>query len=101
MGGRRAISPDSVVTVSSSQLSGDIPGEAVVLNAETGMYHSMAGVGARIWQCLQDPKTVREIHECLLAEYDIDPETCRADLLSFLNALADQGLIEVREPTTI
>ena len=99
MGGRRAISPDSVVTVSSSQLSGDIPGEAVVLNAETGMYHSMAGVGARIWQYLQQPRTVREIQESLLAEYDVEPETCRDDLLTFLGTLADQGLIEVREPT--
>ena len=97
--GRQAILQDSVVVVSDNQLSTQMLGEAVILNARTGTYHGVEEVAARIWELLQEPRTVREIHAALLEEYDVDADTCRRDLLGLLQALAAEGLIEVQDET--
>jgi hypothetical protein len=56
-------------------------------------------VGARIWELIQDPRTVNEIRDALLEEYDVEMERCERDLLAFLDQLAAETLIEVRDDT--
>ena len=93
----RRITECSIVVASDNHLSTDLSGQAVILNAKTATYHSMEGVGARIWNLLQRPRSVHEIHKALLAEYDVDWEPCLRDLLSFLTTLQAQELVEVHE----
>jgi hypothetical protein len=52
-------------------------------------------VGARIWSLIQEPRTVNEIRNILLEEYEVEPERCERDLLVLLQRLADEGIIEV------
>ncbi|PIU39798.1 MAG: PqqD family protein, partial [Candidatus Omnitrophica bacterium CG07_land_8_20_14_0_80_50_8] len=40
------------------------------------------------------PKTVREIKDALLNEYEVEPARLEQDLLALLNDLAGKGLIE-------
>lgn len=48
---------------------------------------------------IQEPRTVNEIQEMLLNEYEVEPEDCKRDLLALLQKLADEGLVEVRDET--
>ena len=89
------ISEDAVAVVSPHQVSTGIPDEVVILNIQSGKYHSLSMVGARVWSLIQTPRTVREIHELLLEEYDADADTCRCDLLALLKDLVSQGLVEL------
>lgn len=43
-------------------------GELVVLSLEDGMYYGLNAVGARVWTLLEQPRTVRELQESLLAK---------------------------------
>ena len=97
MGTDITIEEHSVVVASTNQLSTEIPGEVVILNAETGMYHGMEAVGARIWQLLQRPRTVHDIQATLLKEYDVDPDYCNQDLIHLLQELTAAGLVEVSD----
>ncbi len=90
------VSENSIVTAVDDQVSRDLDGEAAILNLNSGIYYGLNSVGARIWGLLREPKTVSQILETLLKEYEVDTEQCRNDLMKLLNDLAEAGLIEVR-----
>ena len=60
------ISEHSVVIASSEQVSCDLDGEAVILNLKDDVYYGLNPVGARIWNLIQEPKTVGKIKDVLL-----------------------------------
>ena len=91
-----AFSHTTVVSTVKHQVSCDLSGEIVILNLENGVYYGLNAVGARIWQMLEEPRSVKEICSSLLAEYDIDPHVCETQLFELLHDLASNGLVEVR-----
>lgn len=90
------IRDDSVVTVSSRQISSAMGAEQAILQLDSGKYFGLNPVGARVWQLAAEPRKVGEILATLLAEYEVPAERCRADLLAVLLQLQAAGLIEVR-----
>jgi len=77
------------------QVSCDLAGEAAMLNLKNGVYYGLDPVGARIWNLIQQPRTVSEVLQILLEEYEVDAERCERDLLELLQNLAAEGLVEV------
>jgi hypothetical protein len=91
------ISSESVVVAVKDQVSCDLAGEAAILNITTGVYYGLDPVGARIWNLVQEARSVSEVHHTIVAEYDVDPARCASDLLALLEKLRAEGLIEVQE----
>ncbi len=48
---------------------------------------------ALIYKQLQNGKTVKEIVEAIVAEYDISPETAQSDVLKTIDSLREAGLL--------
>ncbi len=70
--------------------------DAIVIESTTeDRCYGMESVARRVWELLESPQTVAELCDKLLQEYDIDPEECRKDVVSFVNDLAAEGLIRV------
>jgi hypothetical protein len=91
------VSGDSTVVAAKDQVSSDLGGEVAILDLKAGVYYGLDAVGARIWSLIQEPRTVNEIRNILLEEYEVEPERCERDLLVLLQRLADEGLIEVKD----
>jgi coenzyme PQQ synthesis protein D (PqqD) len=91
-----ALSSSSTIVAAKEQVSCDLSGQAAILNLESGLYYGLEGVGARIWDLIQEPRTVRQLRDLLTKEYDVEPERCERDLLSLLARLATVGLVEIR-----
>jgi len=91
-----AITLSSIVVASRDQVASDLGGETVLLGLRTARYYGLADVGARIWELLREPISVSNVCETIAREYDVMPERCKADVLRFLEDLAEQELIEVR-----
>jgi hypothetical protein len=87
----------SVVVAAKDQVSCDLEGEAAILNLANGVYYGLDQIGAQVWTLLQQPRCVEEIRDAVLREYEVDPECCQSDLLSLLERLLAEGLIEVRD----
>ncbi|MBW4668550.1 MAG: PqqD family peptide modification chaperone [Cyanomargarita calcarea GSE-NOS-MK-12-04C] len=87
----------STVVAANEQIFSDIGGEAVILNLQTGIYHGLNEVGARIWTLIQEPKGVLDIQQTLLQEYEVESSSCLIDILALLEELQAVGLIEVRD----
>jgi hypothetical protein len=87
-----------VVVATKDQVSCDLNGEAAILHLERGRYFGLDPVGARIWELVQTPKSVSELHEALLREYAVEPDRLENDLLALLDEMAEQHLIDVDRP---
>ncbi len=92
-----AISIRSTVVTAKDQLSCDLAGEAAILNLAKGVYYGLDPVGARIWTLIREPRTLTEVRDTIVNEYDVQPSRCEADLLALLQQLAEEGLVEVRD----
>lgn len=89
------ICENSIVTVSPDQVVCDLLGELLILQTASGVYYGLDDVGKRVWGLMNEPKRVGGIRDALVAEYDVDRETCTRDLLELLERLANKRLIEV------
>src|SRR5882762_4047675 len=94
---RGHISRDSVVVAVTDQISADLAGEAAILNLASGVYYGLDPVGARVWRLIREPQTLAHIESVLLREYDVDANQCALDLLALIEALADEGLVQIQD----
>ncbi len=75
------------------------PAETVVLNLETGQYHSVNPAGGHFLDVLERSDSVLEALERLHAEFPKqDRAVIQADLYQFYVDLAQRGIIEVNGP---
>lgn len=98
---KNKVSADSTIVVSEDQVSSDLGGEVAILNLKAGAYYGLDEVGNRVWGLVQEPREVREVREVLLREYEVDPERCERDLISLVQRLADEGLVEVTDARNV
>jgi hypothetical protein len=88
---------DTKVVAAQRPVSSDVGGQTVILGVETGKYYSLNEIGSRIWDFLQQPRTIGEIRDLTVREYEVDAAQCEADLLALVEQLVDEKLVEVLE----
>jgi hypothetical protein len=89
------ICKDSTVVRAKDQVSCDLVGEAVILHLKSGVYYGLNPVGARIWELIQEPRTVSAMLDVLLEQYNVEAERCERDLFALLDDLASRDLIAI------
>jgi len=89
------LSLESTVSISPSQASSELLGEIVILELNSGVYYGLNETGSLIWNLLLSGKTLTEIQESILAEYELEPEQCTQYILKLVKQLADKGLLEI------
>jgi PqqD family protein of HPr-rel-A system len=70
--------------------------QTVMFDAAKGEYFGLAGVGGRIWELLEQPRSIGQLCEVITAEFEVSAADCRADVSSFLDDLRRAGLVEAR-----
>lgn len=87
----------AIVVRTPGEVSADVDGEVVILSIDSGKYYNLDAVGSRIWALVEAPLSIAALHELLVGEFDVDRETCREDLLSFLRELHACGLLQISD----
>ena len=95
-----SISIKSIVVAGKDHVACALGEEAAILHMSKGVYYGLDPVGTRVWNLLQQPRPVEEIRQTLVAEYEVEPDRCGVDLLSLLENLHSEGLIEVQDAAT-
>jgi Coenzyme PQQ synthesis protein D (PqqD) len=91
----------SIVVVAKEQVSCPLGEEAAVLNLKNSVYYGLDSVGARVWTLLQQPRSVGELRDAILSEYEVEARRCEKDLLALLESMRSEGLIEVRAVSAV
>lgn len=87
---------DFIVASGSTYLSTNVNGELVILNLMDETYYGLVGVGARVWELIQQSRTFAELVEQISRDYDVEPNRCEIDVRTLLVNLASKSLVEVR-----
>jgi hypothetical protein len=91
-----SLSLSSIVVMAAEQVSCPLGEESAILNLKNSVYYGLDPVGARVWTLLQEPRSVGELRDTLLSEYEVESGRCEVDLLALLEKMRSEGLIEVR-----
>jgi len=83
------------ISRSIDQVSTELQGEIVILNAKSGKYYNLNAVGSRIWGLIEQPCTTLSIIEAILNEYEVDRQQCEDDVCKVLLAMQHSGLVEI------
>jgi hypothetical protein len=71
--------------------------DAFLLNTQTNKYYGLEKVGARLWELLNEGKSLKDAYQIILREYEVDPVQLEQDLLELVEHLREQGLVEIVE----
>ena len=66
-----------------------------MLDPEGGRYFGLDPVGRRIWELIEAPISVEALCGVLTSEFDIDLETCRREVLPFLQRMHEADLVDL------
>ena len=69
--------------------------ESVLLNLDSERYYGLDDVGTRMLSVLTSSDSVQSAWLQLVDEYDVDREVLREDLVTLVERLLEQGLVEV------
>lgn len=92
-----ALSRDCIVAAAEQQVSCALGDESAILNMKNGVYYGLNPVGARVWNLLRQPRSVRELCDIIAGEYDVQRERCERDILDLLEQMKNEGLVELSE----
>lgn len=67
--------------------------ETVILDLSGGTYFGLDPVGARVWQLIGEGRTLGEICDALLDEYDAAPDQIERDVTKLTEKLLAQKLL--------
>ena len=89
---------DSVYRQSPGALSREVDGEVLivpelreVLELDDVFYRLGDPVSVRVWEMLEEQRTLDELIESITAEFDVEAQTARGDLERFLAELVESG----------
>jgi hypothetical protein len=70
-----------------------LEGEAVVVRQDAAEVFVLSEVGARVLDLLDGKRTLADIRDLLLLEYEVDGAQLEQDLYDFINGLKEAGII--------
>lgn len=74
-------------------MEADAGDEMVALDRDAGQCLGFNAVAARVWRLLQQPRRRSEMIDALVAEYEVEADTCARDLDELLAQMSRDGLI--------
>jgi hypothetical protein len=74
-------------------MEADLGDELVALEPTAGECFGFNSVATTVWRELREPKSIEQLREALLNEYDVSPEQCERELRELLAELGAKGLV--------
>jgi len=81
------------LTISPNAVAKQLGDEVVILHLGSGTYFGLDAVGARMWQLLGEGKSLNEICDVVLVEYEVSREDLEHDITGLIKDLLAQDLV--------
>ncbi|EJT6501194.1 lasso peptide biosynthesis PqqD family chaperone [Clostridium perfringens] len=89
----KLISLDSIVSQKEDVDVTELNKEKIMMDLDKGKYFMLNETGSAIWDTINEPKSVSEIIESIIKEYDIDRGTCESKVLEYLEKLRHEEIV--------
>ena len=94
--GRRDERSDLVIRKEDGLLTTTVAGELLAMSVQDGVCFGFNGVATRIWELLAEPRSLDDLCETLLREYEVGEGDCRSDVTELIEKWRAEGLVSVR-----
>jgi hypothetical protein len=74
-------------------IDGELDENQVMMHIEKGKYFGLTPVGKRIWDLMEQPRSLDEITDALLSEYDVAKDQCEKEVQLFLEKAVQYNII--------
>lgn len=74
-----------------------IEGEAIVITPHDSTLHTLNETATFIWDRADGTRTLADIAEEMLGEFEVDESTLKADALAFVEEAVEKGLMQVSD----
>jgi len=88
------MSSNVVYRRNSDILSANVDDDLVMMSIQAGNYYNIGGIGTFIWELLAEPRSMAELIDGVVADYDVERERCASDVGAFVQELIRLKLIE-------
>lgn len=78
-------------------LSTRVEEDAILLPVGSNAFYRLDAIGCRIWDLLEQPRSLVEIRDLLVLEYEVAQKQCEADVRQLLDDLIDARLVQTLE----
>jgi hypothetical protein len=89
------VTGSTIVVAVKDQIFSEVAGEVVILHLQQGVYYGLNNVGARIWQLIQQPRTVDEVCDLIAQEFDAPKTQIERDVAALFDDLLSRGMVEI------
>src|SRR5262249_30171453 len=96
-GTKTMLTLNSIIQRDPDVMAAEADRDLIMVSIATGYYYGISNVAREIWDAIEYPKKVSDLVRDLTTTYQIDPPTCENQTLSFLKALLDEGLVQVKD----
>ena len=86
----------STFAVPAQVMTRQVGAETVVLDLASGTYFGLDPVGARVWQLVEQGKSLAEVCDVMIDEYDVARGELERDTLALAAELAEKKLVTVQ-----
>lgn len=86
-----------MVAVSDNSVVASLDDSLVILSLKSGIYYGVEGIAKLVWEHLDHPRSVRELSDAILKEYDVAPQQCVDDVIELIQDFIAHGLVQVDE----
>ena len=83
------------VTIPPQVMGRQVGEETVILDLPSGTYFGLDPFGARMWQLMGEGRTLGEVCEAMLEEYDVSRDALEHDILELAQKLLAQKLVSL------
>jgi hypothetical protein len=88
---------NSIIQRDTEVITAEADQDLIMVSIATGHYYGVSDVAREIWDAIEHPKRVSDLVDDLTASYLIDSSSCGDQILSFLEALLDERLLQVKD----
>ncbi len=100
MSGTSKISPTATLVRNDEPVAVEVERTVVMMSLDLGKYFGLNEVGSRIWELLEQPRSMADLCAQLQHEFDVDAAACHEEVSQFLAALAKEGLIRIEHASS-
>jgi hypothetical protein len=87
------VSPQSRFSPADDVVFRNLGDETVILSIGSGLYFGLTPEGSRIWELLDQGRSLGAILEILITEYDVSAHEAKRDLDRLISELTSRGLV--------
>ena len=88
---------DSIIQRDPEIIAAEADKDLIMVSIATGSYYGLSDVARAIWDAIERPKKISDLIDDLTTSYQIDSLSCEEQTLSFLEALLNEGLLQVKD----